>query len=388
MASMIRVMTRQDVYLEQLSQDVQKKRVAILLGTGVTRAFTGDAPTADWKGLLRDGLQHFAEGPTERRAGGHLETLDDNPDTDDLITIAQWVFAKFGGSKSGEYRNWIRRTMHSLPRGKDPVLAAALPNVEYVLTTNYDDTWQDAYPDRKPIHWRKELAEVEYDRSPSEAVFHLHGHYEDSESIVLSGQDYGRLGNNGVSFSVLQRILTGNSLCLIGCGAGTNDPSLGQLISWLSSTQNTSPERHYLFLKDDEAAVFDNKRDFDSRLTPIAYGPDHSALGAFLDRVFGEPPSGPESGRAVDFEAKNANRSVVAHRSNENQKDADANHVLASLLGMEFLPEGFAAEVKRELGSLELLNTFQSNALYVGGRAASERTSALFCAVTGTGKTT
>ncbi|MBY6682326.1 SIR2 family protein [Rhodococcus sp. BP-316] len=268
------------------------------------------------------------------------------------------------------------------------MLAAALPDVDYVLTTNYDDTWQDAYPNRKPIHWRRELAATVYDRSPREAVFHLHGHHDDSESIILSGQDYGRLGNKGVSLSVLQTILMGNSLCLIGCGAGTNDPTLGQLLDWLSSTQGSSPERHYLFLPDNEAELFDDKRDFDSRLTPIAYGPDHSALGPFLDGIFKAQPLGPQPEQAVELQAKSATRSVGIHSERKSGSNSDANQALASLLGIDSLPEGFATEVERELGSLRVLNDFQSNALYAGGKAASDRTSALFCAVTGTGKTT
>lgn len=401
-------MSRQRAFRDELRRDIADRKVAVLLGTGVTAALSGGAPHSTWKSLIADGLRFFSEGNTKNSAENHLRTLADSPSTADLIASAEWIAQQFGDTSSGEYRSWLNRTIGRLPRGMNPTLAMSLPQVDFVLTTNYDDTWLDAYPNRSPLTWNAENAVTRYARDSADYVFHLHGHYKTSDSVILSGQDYGKLNAHDTTFRVLQQVANGNSLCLIGCGGTKEDPSIGRFIDWLRTEQRQSPNRHYMLMTNEDLQNFDQSRDFyDSRLTPVAYGDQHEDLQSFLSELFSNGSFGAltasRSQNLPDGSVKTTDTPRIEEiHSIEIKKFAngallDQEELLidphnidegyASLLGFD-LPVGFAQQIRETLGPEEKLNQFQKATLVAFSDAIKNRSSALVCAVTGTGKTT
>ena len=126
-------------------------------------------------------------------------------DSSDLASVAQFLFAKFD---PGYVQNMFIEELKALDAPDfadehDPyTILASLPLPIYI-TTNYDDFMTKALkrqhrdPKTEMCKWKRTLDdEVSYLRdgaTPSVAnpsVFHLHGHVDNPDSLVLSEDDY------------------------------------------------------------------------------------------------------------------------------------------------------------------------------------------------------
>ncbi len=367
--------TTQETFVAELRRDMTGKRIALMLGTGVSAALSGDAPTATWKGLLSDGVAFIGDMPEPISTGApaFASLLAGDADTAALLACAEWLDRKFA-TLGSEYESWLKRTIGDLPPVATP-LVGALPDVDIIVTTNYDHLWKVRYR-RACLAWNARNANVEFFRDPRRYVFHLHGEYQQSSSVVLSGFDYGHLEADNHSQALLRQIATGHSLLMIGCGAGLKDPNLSRLLEWLKAEQSNSPYRHYMLLTSNEASLINWEDSLKSRLTPVIYGDAHRELGGFLSETFGLATGKDE---------------VISHHPES--VEAESVHYqqtagyLQSLGGMG-LPPKIIEEVERQLGDYDELSTFQKDALSAASTVVQNRASALYLTVTGTGKTT
>ena len=70
-------------------------------------------------------------------------------------------------------------------------------------------------------------------RRDEAGILHLHGHWEDAESVVLGIHSYEEvLGDTRAQF-MQQAITAFNSLLFVGCGEGLKDPNFSALRRWL-----------------------------------------------------------------------------------------------------------------------------------------------------------
>src|ERR1051326_7155712 len=126
---------------EDLKRAVAVGRVAVVAGSGVSLQVTNNAPCASWTGLLKHGARHCD-------LEALLTPLIDTEDVD---------------------------AMHGLGG--------------IVATTNYDDLLTR---DRglTPVPWTKhaKVMDVLYGERPG--VIHLHGYFDDPESVVLGVESY------------------------------------------------------------------------------------------------------------------------------------------------------------------------------------------------------
>lgn len=362
------------MFREELFADAGADRIALILGTGLSSAATSGARSSTWRGLLRDGAE-FIYDLTGTPSRPMLEILDqDDPSTADLLAVAQWVGSKFQGL-DGEYANWLNRTVGQL-KVSDNALLDALPEIDNILTTNYDLLWQARYPERKPLAWNERNSETRYGRDPSEHVFHLHGVYTDPSSVVLSGQDYGRSTERAVSSTILKQLFRSKSMLMLGYGQGLDDPNFGPLMAWIASTQGAAPHRHYLLIREQQLPSINLTASLQSRITPIVYGDNYEDLPRFLAEVpwFSGAPvkSAPASGTLAK------------------EPTPSAKFDIANELRSAGLPSSMVTylESESQLGDLGELNSFQRSALKALIGMVESREPVLLFTVTGTGKTT
>lgn len=159
------------------------------------------------------------------------------PETADIARVSQYLSIQYDSLFPKEE---IQKQLHSTPTpnfqtATQPHTALAALDLPLYITTNYDDFMAQALtarkkdPRRELCRWNYELRrsqpsilETGFEPTPANPlVFHLHGHYQTPESLVLTEDDYLDFLVNISSEeyklpSRIQRALTGASLLFIG----------------------------------------------------------------------------------------------------------------------------------------------------------------------------
>ncbi|MFI7672021.1 SIR2 family NAD-dependent protein deacylase [Nocardia sp. NPDC049526] len=216
----------------------------------------------------------------------HFRAVLDNsknpPNTEMLVAIAQFVGGQFREAGVGQYQRWLQEQIRNLKVTENNELVGALPDVSWIMTTNYDDLWKVSYPNRQPITWRTPNARRVFVRHPGMYVFHLHGLFSDHESVVLTGEDYGRLGAAAVSQDVLRDAAIRSALVMIGYGSGLDDPNFSELLKWLRVAEETFTDPHYILVTDDRLPNFSSPH---PGLVAVSYGKTYDDLVPFLKKI-------------------------------------------------------------------------------------------------------
>ena len=241
--------------LEQdLARELERGRVVVVVGAGVAVAATRGEPVASWVGLLEDGIsrceQVFLSLPADwgERLRGRLRSGR----AEDLLAVADEVTSALGGRKSGEYRRWLRETVGQL-EPRDPEVIEALHDLGVpIVTTNYDSLIEQV-TGLEPVTWRGGPRIERLLRGDEPGVLHLHGHWEDPESVVLGVHSYDEVLGDAYAQFVPRALTAFNSLLFVGCGEGLDDPNFGALRRWLRDVFGGSEYRHFRLALDGEA---------------------------------------------------------------------------------------------------------------------------------------
>ena len=122
-------------------------------------------------------------------------------------------------------------------------------------------------------------------RGEDRRVLHLHGHWDESDSVVLGIRSYEAVKNSEHTQAVMKAFSFTRSFLFFGCGKdGLSDPNFGNFMSWLERLETNAEveHRHYCLVREQD--VFKPR----GRLYPICYGKDYDDLPAFLQRLL--PP--------------------------------------------------------------------------------------------------
>jgi len=122
-------------------------------------------------------------------------------------------------------------------------------------------------------------------RAHSPAIVHLHGHWEDPESVVLGIRSYEAILGDAHAQAMLRALRTFRTLIFIGYGSGLVDPNFGALLGWSRSVFAGSEYRHFRFATDDETEQLQRQHSPEERMFVIPYGKNHSDLRPFLNRL-------------------------------------------------------------------------------------------------------
>jgi len=161
---------------------------------------------------------------------------------DDLLSAANKIEAKL--KRIGDLGRWLISTVGQF-QIVDPTILDAIQQLRIpLLTTNYDGliekrlsiphvTWRDASQYERVIQGERE------------GVIHLHGFYEDTDSVVLGVKSYEAVLGDQFAQTMQQAITSLHSLIFIGFGKGLEDPNFASLLDWATKTFGDSPYRHY-----------------------------------------------------------------------------------------------------------------------------------------------
>lgn len=291
-----------------LGDQIRRKTVIAVIGSGISVAVTKNAQAASWSGLLRRGIDRAAgfnpglPDGWKARVLDELEYAEKNGYLPDFISVAEKITSALGGRGGGEFRAWMRADIGELRINDDPQalsLIRAIGDLGLpIVTTNYDELLEEGLS-RKTATWRDPSSAQLIAQGTIDDILHLHGHWRSPDSIVLGAQSYGELLADQPAQAVERLLAGGRSLLFIGCGSGIEDPNFESLRKWLRSVFPDSESRHYLLCLEGErtrlSEVYSGER-----IVPLPYGDSYDALTPFLSSLAsGKDPGAGGDGTAM-----------------------------------------------------------------------------------------
>ncbi|MBP2218008.1 SIR2 family protein [Arthrobacter sp. CAN_C5] len=381
-------MTAPDRWIEDIRTRAAEGKVALVCGTGISAAISDNQKFATWASLLIAGFEYLGSIREEWKAQAELykSQVEGTTDAMTLIIAAQWVQMCFDrldeSGESGEYRSFLRDTVGTLKVNNyafERVFRSEVP----VLTTNYDNLIEQL-SDRPPFSWVESARIADYHDRKASSVFHLHGYFENPESVVLSASDYERLRLAKPISQVLQPLATTHTLIMIGYGAGLSDPNFTGFLKWFSSNFGDTVRRIYVLVRERDLPA----NTLDGKVAYISYGKEHGDLPNKINDLLGlsDPPLVPTPPDSLGLGMKGSSGEGITDGRLPNVVLPDTQPgPLAAFVG---LPPIVVNEARNQLGELSELDPFQHSMLGDGATELRGRSSVLAAAVTGTGKTT
>ncbi len=278
--------------MQDLLETVARGKSIFVVGTGFSISSSGNADCASWVGFIETTLSYIARlGMAQQSWQDMIQQMTtyatENGDTDMLISAAGMVQIKVAESGNVAVSNWLRETIGSLTVTDDS-WAKALDGLGCpILTTNYDSLIEQA-TGRQSTTWQSSSDIQKILLNNSTKVGHLHGFWEDPDSVILSQSDYDRLLTSNSAQELQKAASVLKSIVYVGVGAGLTDPNFSRLIGWHRKLFGSSEHRHYRLCRDSEldALVAEHRSD---HIVPISYGSEYADLPIFLDSLAPKP---------------------------------------------------------------------------------------------------
>ena len=205
-------------------------------------------------------------------AEGHLH---------ELLAISSQIEMLLGAPGGGEYRSWLRDTVGQLHASDRAVLEALRDLSVPIATTNYDGLIEEV-TGLKSATWRDGALVQRVIRGEESRVLHLHGYWEQPESVVLGAASYEKVLGDAHAQSVQAALALMKSFLFVGYGQGLDDPNFGALLQWISLVLPGQEYRHFRLCLNAEEQEIQKQHPPEERTFAIPYGATHGDLAGFL----------------------------------------------------------------------------------------------------------
>lgn len=276
--------------IDDLRDEIKNRNIIFLLGTGVSIQVTGKNPIASWKGLLTSGIEWcFNERlhETLNEEWKNKSILEINTGWLPHILNAATIVESFLKTKPNLFEQWIYKTIGQLKISNDSLIKTLMKIDKPLVTTNYDGLIEKI-TGLQYITWRDKNRILPVLKGDIKAIFHLHGHYQDPESIIMGHESYAKLLGDYDAQNKQEYLAAENTIISLGCGEGLDDPNFKRLLDWIMKFYRNSPYMHYSFVCEKEFQKFqDSLRDKNIKVK--AYGNQYEDLEPFLIELFLKP---------------------------------------------------------------------------------------------------
>ena len=279
----------QQTRITNLKDEIAAGRVVVVAGTGVSIMACEDQlidghPVARWDGLLRHGVDHCLSTHQllTKVEAKILNAQIKSGAPDFLVSAAELITARLRGKSPGTYRGWLKDTVGKLSPTQPAILQilASFPGV--LATLNYDSLFEQATP-RHAITWLQpeKVQDVLFDRDDN-AVLHLHGYFDEPDSVVLGLRSYELVANAPHAKAVRELFTVGRTLLFVGCGGTFRDPNFSRLIEWANQVLSDTTHAHFRLCRKSELRKIRAEQPQVPWLYPLVYGEQHTELVPFL----------------------------------------------------------------------------------------------------------
>ncbi len=282
----------QESLVAELKRQIADGYVIVVMGTGVSITTCEDQqvedfPVARWDGLLRHGVQRcrHVEHVVDDEDAELLEMQIKRAKTDFLILAAELITDRLRSKASGVFHRWLKDTVGRL-EPRQPALIQTLADWPVMLATLNYDGLIEAVTHRRPVTWKERDRVEDILRSHGgDAVLHLHGYFDEPDSVVLGLSSYAKVASDPHTQAVLQLFTLSRTLLFVGCGGTFQDPNFSRLIEWGREALKDSTHRHFVLCRADEKAAFVALQKTAPWLYPVEFGAGHEDLLPFLRQL-------------------------------------------------------------------------------------------------------
>ncbi len=269
--------------IDDLKDILKNGKALIICGAGVSAALTGGRAPG-WKTLIEKCVEY---GQQKKLLNKH-----------DLEDCNRWLAA---GTETEQWLYAAERVRSKIGDGFRLCLADALEKLvcvnsdllqnlkllqgfgNSISTTNYDDLLMKGLGARA-VTWLHPVDAIKIVKGTSNNIFHIHGHWAESDSVVFSASDYTRVTQPERSQFVQKLAIHRRTLVFLGCSLdGLSDANMGKLLEWFQTSWEGLGERHYVLCLEKD------KTEWPDAVTPIVYGTSHVELTAFLSDLAPQP---------------------------------------------------------------------------------------------------
>jgi HEAT repeat protein len=329
---------------DELKTAIANNQVVVICGAGTSIATVpSKRDQLSWRGLLLTALAHCAGiNKADAEQVSLYTKLINRDDFEDMIGAAEWISKKLGGPKGGELRNWLRHQVGSLKPEHTGLLEALHELGAPLATTNYDGLISDV-TGLKHLTWREDNKVERWLKREDTGVLHLHGHWDDSESVILGIEDYGTILGDAHAQAMQQAMRSVNTLLFVGCGDTTEDPNFGAWLKWSGKVFAGSEYRHYRLELFGKGKTTQAKHPDEERIKVIEYGQhdkDYTALEPFLRSL---APTGSVKTASNSTPATRLAHGTARER-NDYKTSMDGRYGVANLQGLYAAGPGYARD--------------------------------------------
>lgn len=287
--------------LAELKQQIASGNLVIIAGTGVSRPACDNQhvdgfAVATWPGLLQHGVVRCVErGVCDAEEASLLNLQIASKKTSFMVSAATEVSQRLKENprSTGDYRHWLNDTIGEL-KPSSPAILHALDKIPALLATLNYDTLLEQATGRTAYTWQQDnqVGKVLRGELPR-AVLHLHGVYDEPDSVVLGFDSYSRVKDAKHTQAILRYFTMGKTLLFVGCGATIEDPNFHQLLIWAREALAESAHKHYYLCHPSELVA--KQQELPSWLRPLDYPDkdDFTGLLPFLQGLI--PPPSPQT---------------------------------------------------------------------------------------------
>lgn len=268
-----------------LRRALEDHSAVVVVGTGVSAASVSDHTNCSWPGLLKSGVQYLDSAGLLPHIAIKKSIEEDIKigsalDPTFLLAAAQKIFDQMGGINSPHFATFLADSVGTLILDDSKShLAKTLGHLNVpLMTTNYDTLLEQA-TGRAHVTWRETRRFRSALTRTSNDVFHLHGIWDDPESIILTTSDYGRIVSDVETQALRGCFGIMNTLIFVGFGSGINDPHFSALWNWLQPL--TSGATHYALCLETDLQTF-AQHNLHNSVIAVPYGTEHKELPTFL----------------------------------------------------------------------------------------------------------
>jgi hypothetical protein len=218
----------QEQLIGELTREISSGNIVAVAGTGVSIMACEDQkvdghPVARWDGLLLHGVDYCVntEHVLDKKDAELLRLQIGSGKPDFLVFAAELISEALRKKSPGTYHGWLKRTVGQL-EPTSPSVLHLLGRLGGVLATpNYDPLFEVA-TGRMPVTWKDREKVESVLRGKSEpAIFHIHGYYDDPDSVVLGLSSYAKVKADPHTATVLRLFTLGRTLLF--CGLSRHD---------------------------------------------------------------------------------------------------------------------------------------------------------------------
>ncbi|KAF1809572.1 hypothetical protein P152DRAFT_461257 [Eremomyces bilateralis CBS 781.70] len=276
--------------ITRIRDALNDKKLVVVIGAGVTLNVTASqsGKTLDrlsWLGLIRHGLNYLVKDDyidkDDYRLRYAQEILDLYPG--DLLEAARVLRALLDEAR--QFPTWLKAVFGGLSkevrhRALLDVLKSLHERGAMLLTTNYDDLFEEGYCELRRISRSNHDDLLKFQSGELRGILHVHGSYHDPADVIIDATDYENVQSSDIK-TVLRTLWNTYTILFVGCGSGLEDPNFGALLQWACDDQKNISNRHCVLLKTGDP--FNPKP-----LVRLKFGPNYSDLVPYLQRLLSE----------------------------------------------------------------------------------------------------